>query len=116
MKTVDLTETEKRWIAEKAGYEYISGHGFQTKESIWLYDNITLEILMKAVFAINRETPIFQISASSVYAHKNDDDFDSFYFPPLGEQDDEHYYANETEAIKAALKYICKEQGNDQTH
>jgi hypothetical protein len=99
MKTVELTDKEKRWIFKRAQYGLYSNF-------IYDLDMYVLDVLMSVVFAINRGSEIEKyaifIYTNSIRVGKKLREGKFFCF---------NKYASEVDALKDAIKYMIKESG-----
>jgi hypothetical protein len=95
MKTVKLTDKEKRWIFKRAQYGLYSNF-------IYDLDMYALDVLMSVVFAINRENKSIDLFTYGVLVELAGYPDKIFRYSN---------YASEVDALKEAIKYIIKESG-----
>ena len=110
-----MTEDFKKWLCELADFDFYDicperkisecqwpPKSYQCKECG--KDKITLEILIKAMWAINNGSSMWEIEMNAQYI---------FIFKVGTRKEAEFYYDNysnyEQEALTAALEYIYKE-------
>ena len=122
-----MTEAQKQWICEKAGVGYqcpthnpndnscIYGCPINEYSDIYCTREITLEILMKAVWAINGEGKYFIQESRHINWKKKM--FRSYQIIEDNKGFEQEYFIdknqNEIQTIKKALCYIAdKEAGN----
>jgi hypothetical protein len=98
-----MNEDFKKWLCEKAEYNYYLEYEQQP-----IIDR-TLEILIKAMWAINREDKrVYNITMTvgGTYLSKIGSKFPDFVFFRQADRNN-----SETEALTAALEYIFEQDG-----
>ena len=101
-----MKEEFKKWLCEKAKEEYktIIDRHYYTGKPIYRINKITLETLIKAMWAINREGEWnIKLDSHCIVFHSRKDYCDDMYdFTEYSEQ----------KALKKALEYIYEQELN----